>query len=68
MRAVVVNNGVVTVQLDKKIRSLGFWSVIVVIVTGVIAVFLPLDIPEGYTSEHADLVTWLVGAWEASGE
>ncbi|NQY04403.1 MAG: hypothetical protein HRT76_14285, partial [Halieaceae bacterium] len=59
-----------TSVFDEKIFRLGFYSGLVVLVTGVIAVFLPLDVPEGYTATHADRIAWLnanraafVGAW-----
>jgi hypothetical protein len=45
--------------LDYQINRLGFWSVIVAIATGVVAMFFPLDAPGGYTAEHADRVAWL---------
>jgi hypothetical protein len=48
-----------TLSLDYQINRLGFWSVIVVIVTGVVSMFFPLDAPGGYTAEHADRVAWL---------
>lgn len=42
-----------------QINRFGFWSAVVAIATGIIAFFLPLDIPEGYAAEHADRVVWL---------
>jgi hypothetical protein len=48
-----------TTTLDYQISRLGFWSAIVAIATGVVAMFLPLDAPGGYTAEHADRVVWL---------
>ena len=48
-----------TISLDGQINRLGFWSAIVVISTGIISMFLPLDAPGGYTAEHADRVAWL---------
>ena len=48
-----------TIALDYQINRLGFWSVIVAIATGVVAMFFPLDAPGGYTAEHADRVAWL---------
>jgi hypothetical protein len=48
-----------TTTLDYQISRLGFWSAIVAIATGVVAIFLPLDVPGGYTAEHADRVVWL---------
>lgn len=49
-----------THSLDCQLNRLGFWSAIVAIVTGVISMFFPLDIPEGYTAEHVDRVAWLI--------
>lgn len=56
--------------LDEQIFRFGFYSAVAVLLTGVIAVFLPLDVPEGYTAAHADRIAWLnanrglfVGAW-----
>jgi hypothetical protein len=48
-----------TISLDYQINRFGFWSVIVVIATGVVAMFFPLDAPGGYTAEHVDRVAWL---------
>jgi hypothetical protein len=48
-----------TPTLDRQINRFGFWSVIVVIATGVVAMFFPLDVPGGYSAEHADRVAWL---------
>lgn len=46
-------------SLDYSINRFGFWSVIVVVVTGVVAFVFPLDAPGGYTAEHVDRVAWL---------
>jgi hypothetical protein len=48
-----------TESLDYTINRFGFWSVIVVLATGVIAMVFPLDVPGGYTAAHADRVSWL---------
>ena len=48
-----------TLSLANQISRFGFWSVIVVILTAVVAMFLPLDAPGGYTAEHTDRVAWL---------
>lgn len=47
-------------QLHEQVCTFGFWSAIVVVVTMVISVLLPLDVPNGYDAEHTDRVTWLV--------
>lgn len=48
-----------TLTLDHQINRFGFWSVVVAIASGVVSLFFPLDIPAGYTAEHADRVAWL---------
>ena len=48
------------ITLDFQINRIEFWSAILVIVSGVISAFLPLDIPAGSTAEHADRVAWLI--------
>jgi hypothetical protein len=48
-----------TQTLNYQINRFGFWSVIVVIATSVVAMLFPLDAPGGYTAEHADRVAWL---------
>ncbi len=45
--------------LDYQVNKLGLWCAVIAILTGVVAVFLPLDIPEGYAATHADRVAWL---------
>lgn len=45
--------------LNEQINRFGFWSIVVVILSGVIAMFIPLDAPGGYTAAHADRVAWL---------
>ena len=51
-----MNNGT---SFDQQVGHFGFWSVIAVIVTSVVSMLLPLDIPDGYVAEHADRVIWL---------
>lgn len=48
------------ITLDYQINRLGLWSAILLIVSGVVSMFLPLDIPAGSTAEHADRVAWLI--------
>ena len=48
-----------TRSLEYQVNRFGFWSVLVAVATGVLAMFLPLDAPGGYTAEHADRVAWL---------
>jgi len=54
-----------TTSFDYQVSRLGFLSVIVVIATSVVAMFLPLDAPGAYTAEHADRVVWLSANREA---
>ena len=46
-------------SLDYPINRFGFWSVIVVVVTAVVSMFFPLDVPGGYNAEYVDRVAWL---------
>ena len=48
-----------TLSLDHQINRFGFWSVIVVVATGVVAMFFPLDAPGGFAAEHTERVAWL---------
>lgn len=48
-----------TLTLGTQMNRFGFWSAVIAIVTAMISFFLPLDAPEGYTSEHADRIAWL---------
>jgi hypothetical protein len=48
-----------TVTLGYQVNRLGFWSAVVAIASGVVSFFIPLDVPGGYTAEHADRVAWL---------
>jgi hypothetical protein len=48
-----------TTSIDYSINKLGFWSAIIALVSTVISLFLPLDAPAGYATEHADRVAWL---------
>ncbi len=43
--------------LDAQVARLGFWSVIVFIVTSVLSLLLPLDVPGGYLANHGERVT-----------
>ena len=45
--------------LDVQVARLGFWSVIVFIVTSGLSLLLPLDVPGGYLANHGERVTWL---------
>ena len=48
----------------------GFWCAVLCIVTAIVAAFLPLDVPEGYSATHVERLQWLtenrdafVAAW-----
>lgn len=47
------------ISLDYQINRAGFWSAIIALATGFIAMIFPLDAPGGYTAEHADRIVWL---------
>ena len=53
-----------------KVSRFGLWCAVLCVVTAVIATFLPLDVPDGYTAAHAARLQWLtenrdafVAAW-----
>ena len=46
-------------NLDGQIQQAGFWSAVITIATGLISVFLPLDVPNAYEATLADRVNWL---------
>lgn len=45
--------------LDAQMHRFGFWSAVVALTSGVIAMFLPLDVPNGFAADHADRILWL---------
>jgi len=49
-----------TRSLNYQISRLGFGCAILVLVTAVIAAFLPLDVPEGHSATHTDRIAWLL--------
>ena len=48
-----------TSSLNEQVNRFGFWSVIVALLTTVVSFFFPLDIPEGFSADHADRIVWL---------
>lgn len=46
-------------SLDGQIYRFGFWSVLIVIASGIASGFVPLDVPEGFAAAQADRVLWL---------
>ena len=49
-----------TKSLDYQVNQLGFRAVIISLITALISMFFPLDVPNGYEAEHADRLVWLV--------
>ena len=45
--------------LDYQVYRFGLWMAVITIVSGVVAMFLPLDAPGGFAATHADRVSWL---------
>ena len=57
-------------SFDCQVSGFGFWCALLCIVTAVIATFLPLDMPDGFSATHAERLQWLtenrdafVAAW-----
>jgi len=57
-------------SFDRQVSGFGFWCALLCIVTAVIATFLPLDVPDGFSATHAERLQWLtenrdafVAAW-----
>jgi hypothetical protein len=49
----------VSSTLDDQINQAAFWSAVIVLATGVIQFFLPLDAPGGYEATTSERVAWL---------
>lgn len=45
--------------LDGQMYRFGFWSVLIVIASGIASGFMPLDVPGGYAAADTDRVLWL---------
>ena len=57
-------------SFDRRMSRYGFWCAVLCIVTAIVAAFLPLDVPEGYSATHVERLQWLtenrdafVAAW-----
>ena len=57
-------------SFDRHVSRYGFWCAVLCIVTAIVAAFLPLDVPEGFSATHAERLQWLtenrdafVAAW-----
>ena len=57
-------------SFDHRVSRFGFWCSLICIVTAIVAAFLPLDVPEGYSATHTERLQWLtenrdafVAAW-----
>lgn len=55
---------------DHRVSRFGLWCSLICIVTAIVAAFLPLDVPEGYSAAHTERLQWLtenrdafVAAW-----
>lgn len=48
-----------TISLNNQVNQFGFWSAIVATLTLIASLFLPLDVPAGYSAEHVERVAWL---------
>lgn len=48
-----------TQTLSYQINRFGFCSAIVVLLTTVVSMFFPLDVPGGFSAEHAHRIAWL---------
>ena len=46
-------------NLNQQIGHLGFWSGVTFLVTVVVSLLLPLDVPDGLQAAHVDRVIWL---------
>ena len=57
-------------SFDHRVSRFGLWCSLICIVTAIVAAFLPLDVPEGYSATHGERLQWLtenrdafVAAW-----
>jgi len=57
-------------SFDHRVSRFGLWCSLICIVTAIVAAFLPLDVPEGYSAAHTERLQWLtenrdafVAAW-----
>ena len=57
-------------SFDHRVSRFGFWCSLICILTAIVAAFLPLDVPEGYSATHTERLQWLtenrdafVAAW-----
>ena len=46
-------------NLNQQVGRLGFWSGVIFLVTVVVSLVLPLDVPDGLQAAHVDRVIWL---------
>jgi len=44
----------------RQVNRFGLWCALLCIVTAVIAILLPLDVPDGFTAAHAERLHWLI--------
>jgi hypothetical protein len=49
-----------TKSFDHQASQFGLWCAVLCILTAIIAAFLPLDVPDGYSAAHAERLQWLI--------
>ena len=52
-------------SFDRHVSRYGFWCAVLCIVTAIVAAFLPLDVPEGFSAPHAERLQWLTESRDA---
>ena len=52
-------------SFDHRVSRFGFWCSLICILTAIVAAFLPLDVPEGYSATHTERLQWLTESRDA---
>lgn len=47
------------ISLDAQVVRFGFWCAVVALLSGVVSLALPLDVPAGYAATQAERIAWL---------
>ncbi len=55
----MTHDSVNSASFDCQVSGFGFWCALLCIVTAVIAILLPLDVPDGFSATHAERLQWL---------
>jgi hypothetical protein len=55
----MTHDSVNSASFDCQVSGFGFWCALLCIVTAVIAILLPLDVPDGFSATHAKRLQWL---------